>query len=129
MAIAKIYSGEPCILEVVFPSNPFVAYNKDYSDIEEIYMGLKESVIDPDDAYINKYWKDGLGGGLETGDVLYDEATHSFKLVLLETDSIEKGKYFIAIGVKVAGLTKMIWLRQKRDSDNLVLVEQDAVAQ
>ena len=129
MAVVKIYSGEPCMLEVLFTGDPFAAYNKLYTDIEEVYMGLKEVVGDADDAYIAKYWKDGVGGGIESGDVIFDEATHSFKMVMLETDEVENGKYFIAVGVKVTGLNKMLWLRQKRNEKNKVIVESDGVNQ
>jgi hypothetical protein len=125
----KIYPEEPCLLPVTYPSNPLIIYGKDYSDIEDVLMCFKSNVSDAEDKYLVKYYKDGTGSGAVSGDVLIDETTHTFTLVKTENDSIKvnpKG-YRIFIGVKVTGLTKMLWLRVKEC--NKIIVEQDGISE
>lgn len=127
MAQIKIYSGEPCFLQVVFPDNPLTPYTRDYTDILDVYMGLKQALTDADDAYVQKFQRDGAGGGGLTGDVIVDDAAHTFRMQLAETDTPPPGEYFIAIGALLTGLTNMVWLRQVRDEHNTVTVSSDAV--
>lgn len=125
MSKITIYDSEPCLIPISYDKNPLSVYGKDYSDIEEVYMGFKVKSSDDDDSIIAKYWKDGSGGGLETGDVLIDETTHTFTMVKTEDDIIPKGGYGLYLGVKVSGLSKMIWLRVKKGDG--IIVEQDGV--
>jgi len=115
MPAISIYPEEPCLIPVVYSSNPLTVYNKTYSDVEEIAMCFKKKADDADDKYFRAYYKDGTGGGAITGDVLLDEGTNTFTINKKETDSILTGTYNLYIGVLVTGLTKMIWLRVATD--------------
>ncbi len=127
MSVIEIYPDEPCLIPVKFSSDPLTPYNKAYSDIQEIYMGLKKDVSDDDDEYLQKYWKDGAGGGAETGDVLLSESSHTFTMNKEETDVVELGDYNMYVGVLVSGLTKMIWLRV--DKEDIVRVVDKGITQ
>lgn len=123
----KIYTDEPCLLPVTYSSNPLMVYGKNYEDIEDVLMCFKINVLDEVDQYLVKYYKNGLGTGQISGDVLIDENSHTFTLVKTENDNVqvnEKG-YRMFIGVKVVGLTKMLWLRVKEC--DTIIVEQDAI--
>lgn len=120
-----IYPEEPCLLPVKFNGSPLEVYNKDYSDIENIVMSFKINATDALDAYLVKYYKDEQG--VETGDILIDEAMHTFTLNKLETDvlNVNLEPYRLFIGVKVSGLEKMLWLRV--DQASKIFVEQDGI--
>lgn len=123
----KIYTDEPCLLPVTYSSNPLMVYGKNYEDIEDVLMCFKINVLDEVDQYLVKYYKNGLGTGQISGDVLIDENSHTFTLVKTENDNVQvndKG-YRMFIGVKVVGLTKMLWLRVKEC--DTIIVEQDAI--
>lgn len=115
MSKITIYPEEPCLIPVSYPSNPLTIYGKDYADIEEVVMCFKKKASELDDAYLRLYWKDGDGGGAETGDVLIDEANNTFTMNKGEDDIVEAGTYNMYIGVRVTGLTKFIWLRVKKE--------------
>ena len=123
MALVKIYSGEPCWLTLKFSEDPLAVYNKTYSDITEVYMGLKMSSSDADDKYLSKLQS--------LSEVIVDQVNHEFKMELTENDLVPPNQkpYFIACGVLLNGLTKMIWLRQDMNSKNGIIVEEDFVEQ
>lgn len=127
MATITIYPEEPCLIPVTYASNPFTVYSKDFADITEVMMCLKTEATEDDDAYLRLYYKDGVGGGGATGDVLYDEPSLTFTMNKKETDVVPLGTYNIYIGVLVTGLTKMLWLRVEKD--DLVIVTNDGVQQ
>lgn len=122
-----IYPSEPCSFNIVYDSNPLETYNKQFSDIQDVLICFKQSATEEDDKYFIKYYKDGQGGGLETGDVLIDENTFTFTVVKGETDvlPVNSEGYRIFIGVLVSGLSKYLWLRVKKDS--LIIVEYDGI--
>lgn len=128
MPINTIYPEEPCLLPVQFSQNPLTSYSKTYSDIEDILICAKISASDADNKYLLKYYKDGSGGGSETGDVLLNEATHTFTLNKLETDvlPVNDAGYRLFIGVKVSGLSKWLWLRVS--SADVLIVEEDGIS-
>lgn len=127
MSKITIYPEEPCLLPVTYSSNPLSVYGKDYSDIEEVLMCFKRAITDAEDKFLVKYWKDGTGSGLETGDVLIDEDNNTFTLVKGENDllPVYNSGYQIYIGVQVTGLSKMLWLRVNKNSR--VIVEVDGI--
>lgn len=123
MSAITIYPEEPCIIPVKYKSNPLLVYGKDYADIENIKMCLKETINDADDAYLEKLYKIA---DVETGDVLLNTTEHTFSLVKLETDVLPVNKKLkLYIGVKVSGLTKYLWLRV--DKDGVIHVEPDGI--
>lgn len=99
----RIYSGQSVSLPVTFKSNPLVHTGLDYADIVDVYMGLKQEVSDGNQAHAAHFQFDGAGGGAATGNVTYDETTHTFVLTLTEDDEPEPGKYFIIVGVLFNG--------------------------
>ena len=99
MSTITIYPEEPCLIPVKYTSDPLAVYQKTYSDIEEIMMCLKTKTSDSDDKYLRLYYKDGAGGGAVTGDVLLDEATHTFTMNKKETDIVELKQFNVYIGV------------------------------
>jgi hypothetical protein len=123
----EIYPEEPCLIPVFYSSNPFTVYNKDYSDIIEVVMCFKKKADDDDDAYLRVYWKDGVGGGIETGSVIIDEGNNTFTMNKAETDVVEPGKYNMYIGVLVTGFSKMLWLRV--NNSNTIEVTYDGIKQ
>lgn len=127
MAQVEIYSGEPCFLQVVFPGNPLEAYTRDYADILDVYMGLKQLPSDADDAYVQKFQRDGTGTGGAGGDVIVDAENHTFRMQLSENDTPPPGEYRIYTGVLLTGLTRMVWLRQETDEHNTITVTADGV--
>lgn len=127
MAKITIYPEEPCLIPITFTANPFLVYNKDFADIEEVMISLKINAWEDDGLYLRKYYKDGAGGGAETGDVLVDSGTFTFTLNKLETDVLEINTYKVFLGVKVAGLTKMLWLRV--EDNNEIEVVTDGIIQ
>jgi hypothetical protein len=128
--ITTIYPDEPCLIPVVYESNPLTVYDKDYSDIEEVLMCFKQKPTDSEDKYIVKYYKDGSGGGIPSGGVLINEATHTFTMNKLETDVVMPSTtlYSMHIGVKVQGLSKYLTLRVKKDTSNKIRVEPDEIS-
>lgn len=94
----KRYNGQPLPVTVGFKSNPFTVYNKDYSDIVEVYMNLKKDLInDADDAYMQQTQ---AGGG-----VVIDQANHKFSMDMDYTNLVvgEKYKVVIAVDLGIGG--------------------------
>jgi len=123
-----IYPEEPCIIPVKYSKNPLEIYGKEYSDIEDILMCFKIKIEEGEDKYFVKYYKDGQGGGLPSGEVLLDESTNTFSLVKTENDflPVNSRGYGVYIGVKIIGLSKWIWLRVEKDSK--IIVEKDGIS-
>jgi len=124
----KIYPEEPCLLPVTYPSNPLEVYSKTYSDIEDILMCFKTKASDNESDVLVKYYKDGTGNGSVSGEVLVDESTHTFTMVKTENDIVPinpKG-FKMFIGVKVSGLSKMLWLRVNQQ--DCVVIEEDGIS-
>ena len=128
MSKITIYPTEPCNIAVAYSENPLDVYGKAYTDIEEVVMCFKKVSSDAENKYLVKYYKDGAGVGVASGDVLIDEANNTFTMVKNETDNVEihSSGYGVYIGVKVAGLSKYLWLRVKKD--NSVIVEPDGIS-
>ena len=102
-----IYPQEPCLFPVQFlddsntPDNPLTAYNKTYTDIEEVVMCFKTKPLDSETTFFAKYLYDGNGGNTPSNGVFVDETTHTFTMNKLETDILpvnEKG-YRLFVGV------------------------------
>lgn len=122
-----LYPNEPCTIPVAYSSNPLTPYGKDYADIEEVVMCFKDEPGQPETQYFAKYWKDGVGGGAESGDVLIDSTNHTFSMVKAETDTlpVSAAGYGLYLGVKLTGLTQWLWLRVADGSN--VIVEADGI--
>lgn len=121
----KIYPDEPALIPIKYESNPLTPYSKEYSDIQDILICVKNEPGDDDDSLLIKYYKDQ--SDQLTGEVLLDESTNTFTLVKTENDSLpinSKG-YRIFIGVTVAGLSKKLWLRVAKDQR--IIVEEDGI--
>jgi len=124
----KIYPEEPCLLPVTYPSNPLEVYGKTYTDIEDVLMCFKKKASDSESDVLIKYYKDGTGSGAISGEVLIDQTTHTFTMVKTENDivPVDTKGFKMFIGVKVSGLSKMLWLRVNQQ-DNIV-IEQDGIS-
>jgi len=120
-----IYPSEPCIVPVKFDSNPLSPYSKEYSDIENVLICLKDDPSQPDDSILIKYYKDEAGS--ITGDILIDEQENTFSIVKGEDDQVpvSLGGFRVFIGVKVSGFSKFLWLRV--DKDQKIYVEEDGI--
>lgn len=114
-------------MSIAFPGNPLTSYNKGYADIIDVMISLKEYDDQPNDTYLVKYYKDGQGNGAESGGVLIDEPSNTFTLNKTETDIIPVNVqgYRIYLGVMVAGLNNLLWLRT--NENERVFVEQDGI--
>ena len=103
----KRYFEQPLPIVVAFPGNPFLVYNKDYSDVTEYRMNLKRKLAtDLDDDYLQR-------SSLVPGDVVVDEVNHKFTMKMEGGYvKLEKGvDYFITVNAKVTGFTNFIELK------------------
>ena len=130
MAIVTIYSGEPIWIPFQCNDNPLTEYDKGYGDIEQIYMGLKRKWVDADNSIVAKYRYSSEEPIQETGDILVDSENHIFKMLLSEDDLIPPhDNYLVALGIKVSGFEKMIWVRPDDSVANGVKVIPDGIIQ
>jgi len=106
------YKGQPLPLSVKFPSNPFTVYGKDYIDITEVSMNLKQNLAtDLDDAFLQKT-QSGLG-------VTVDSVNHRFVMALEQSDYtnlIAGQHYFLTVNVQLTGYSEMIELKITEDN-------------
>ena len=114
----KRYLGQPLPIVVGFSSNPFEAYNLDYSDITEVRMNFKKQLgTDADDAYLQK-------SSLTSG-VLIDSTNHKFTMVMTTGDytNLNAGEtYYITLNVLLKGITDFVELEIQ---DRGVKIESD----
>lgn len=111
MATIERYRGQPLPIIVQFPSNPFLTYGKDYSDITEVTMNLKKDLAnDADNAYLEKLYS--------TNGVEIDEATHKFTMNISEIDynNLTDGDtYYLVMAVELNGYSEFIEMAFKCD--------------
>ena len=112
------YKGQPLPIVVSFPSNPLTAYGKDYPDITEVSMNLKQNLAtDADNAFLEKTQ---TGGG-----VTVDSVNHKFTMNLAPADyaSLTAGNtYYITLNIQVTGISEYI---ETDIPDRAVKIESD----
>jgi len=116
----KRYYKQPLPFTVGFPGNPLTIYGKDYVDIQNISMNLKKDpYLDLDDQYLEKFFRIF---GVETGDVVFDDVTHTFTMIPGDYGLAVPDTYHLIIAVQVIGITEWIELELK---DDVVIITKD----
>ena len=119
MSITR-YKGQPLPIIVAFESNPLTVYGKDYGDITEVSMNLKENLAtDLDDAFLEK--KLTLTG------VTIDQVNHKFIMNLDTTDYtnlVAGSSYLLTLSILVNGFSDMLEMNIN-DENRIVKIVSD----